>query len=46
VGGGCPKCPKVGDGHFGHVRFKTFLIFDFDGHLVRVPFSLKGDRNV
>jgi hypothetical protein len=33
-GGGCPKCPKVGDGHVGHVRFKIFLIFDFDGHLV------------
>ena len=24
----------LGDGHFGHVRFKIFLIFDFDGHLV------------
>ena len=32
-GGGCPKCPKLDDGHFGHVRFKVFLIFDFDGHL-------------
>ena len=33
-GGGCPKCPKLGVGHFGHIRFKIFLIFDFDGHLV------------
>jgi hypothetical protein len=32
--GGCPKCPKLGVGHFGHIRFKIFLIFDFDGHLV------------
>ena len=32
--GGCPKCPKLGIGHFGHIRFKIFLIFDFDGHLV------------
>ncbi len=22
------------DGHFGHVRFKIFVNFDFDGHLV------------
>jgi hypothetical protein len=22
-------------GHFGHVRFKIFVNFDFDGHLVR-----------
>jgi hypothetical protein len=32
--GECPFCPLLGDGHFGHVRFKIFLIFDFDGHLV------------
>jgi hypothetical protein len=32
--GGCPKCPKLGDGHFGHIRFKIFLVFDFYGHLV------------
>ena len=32
----CPLCPKLGDGHFGHVRFKSFVIFDFDGHLVVV----------
>ena len=31
---GCPKYPLLGDGHFGHIRFKIFLIFDFDGHLV------------
>jgi hypothetical protein len=31
--GGCPKCPLLLDGHFGHVRFKTFLFFEFDGHL-------------
>jgi hypothetical protein len=24
----------LSDGHFGHLRFKIFLIFDFDGHLV------------
>lgn len=29
----CPFCPELGDGHFGHVRFKTFLFVDFDGHL-------------
>jgi hypothetical protein len=33
VGGGCPLCPSLGDGHFGHVRFKKFLFFEFDGHL-------------
>ena len=32
-GVGCPFCPELGDGHFGHVRFKTFLFVDFDGHL-------------
>jgi hypothetical protein len=32
--GGCPKCPSLGDGHFGHLRFKFFLKIDFDGHLV------------
>ena len=31
---GCPFFPELGDGHFGHLRFKIFLIFDFDGHLV------------
>jgi hypothetical protein len=24
----------LGDGHFGHLKFKIFLFFDFDGHLV------------
>jgi hypothetical protein len=32
--GGCPKCPKLGVGHFGHIRFKFFLKIDFDGHLL------------
>jgi hypothetical protein len=31
--GECPFCGELGDGHFGHLRFKNFLIFDFDGHL-------------
>ena len=31
---GCPFCLELGDGHFGHVRFKNFVNFDFDGHLV------------
>ena len=31
---GCPKCPLLCDGHFGHLKFKIFLNFDFDGHLV------------
>ena len=32
--GECPICSELGDGHFGHVRFKTFLFSDFDGQLV------------
>ena len=32
--GECPFFRLLGDGHFGHLRFKIFLIFDFDGHLV------------
>jgi hypothetical protein len=32
----CPFCSSLGDGHFGHTRFKLFLIFDFDGHFVVV----------
>ena len=31
--GECPFFRLLGDGHFGHLRFKIFLIFDFDGHL-------------
>jgi hypothetical protein len=30
--GGCPKCPQLGDGHFGHSRFKIFANFEIDGH--------------
>jgi len=33
---GCPLCPRLGVGHFGHIRFKNFLFFDFDGHSVVV----------
>ena len=40
--GGCPKCPSLGDGHFGHLRFKFFLKIDFDGHLVGGDFALFG----
>ena len=29
----------LGDGHFGHVRFKNFVNFDFDGHLVQDRFG-------
>jgi len=32
--GECPFFGELGDGHFGHTRFKKFLIFDFDGHKV------------
>ena len=32
--GECPFFTLLGDRHFGHLRFKIFLIFDFDGHLV------------
>ena len=28
--------PELCDGHFGHARFKFFVIFNFDGHLVSV----------
>ena len=40
-GGECPMCPELRDGHFGHARFKFFVIFDFDGHLVSVLFDLR-----
>jgi hypothetical protein len=30
----CPICLMLSDGHFGHVKFKFLLDFDFDGHLV------------
>ena len=40
--GGCPKCPSLGDGHFGHVRFKFFLKIDFNGHLVGGEFATFG----
>jgi hypothetical protein len=33
-GGECPFFGELGDGHFGHTRFKKFLMFDFDGHTV------------
>ena len=29
-------------GHFGHVRFKFFVNFDFDGHLVGGVFDSVG----
>ena len=32
--GGVQSAGSLGDGHFGHVRFKFFVNFDFDGHLV------------
>ena len=35
---GCPFFPELGDGHFGHLRFKIFVNFDFDGHLVQGRF--------
>jgi len=38
LGGECPICPELCDGHFGHARFKLFVIFNFDGHLVSVLF--------
>jgi hypothetical protein len=31
--GECPICSELSDGHFGHLRFKIFVNFDFDGHL-------------
>jgi hypothetical protein len=31
--GGAHNAPLLGDGHFGHARFKKFSFFDFDGHL-------------
>ena len=34
-------CPELCDGHFGHARFKFFVIFDFDGHLVTVLFGMR-----
>ena len=37
-GGECPICSELGGGHFGHARFKFFVIFNFDGHLVMVQF--------
>ena len=42
-GGECPICLELGGGHFGHARFKFFVIFNFDGHLVAVLFSAIGD---
>ena len=32
--GGVQSAGSLGDGHFGHVRFKFFLKIDFDGHLL------------
>jgi hypothetical protein len=32
--GECPFFGELGDGHFGHIRFKKIPIFDFDGHMV------------
>lgn len=37
--GECPICSELGDGHFGLVRFKNFVNFDFDGHLVQDRFG-------
>jgi hypothetical protein len=34
-------CPELSDGHFGHARFKLFVIFNFDGHLVSVLFDMR-----
>ena len=31
--GGVQSAPWLGDGHFGHARFKFLSFFDFDGHL-------------
>ncbi len=36
--GGVQSAGSLGDGHFGHVRFKFFVKFDFDGHLVHGTF--------
>ena len=41
LGGECPLCPELCDGHFGHARFKFFVIFDFDGHLVAMLFDMR-----
>ena len=41
LGGECPICPELCDGHFGHARFKLFVIFNFDGHLVSVLFDMR-----
>ncbi len=32
--GECPFFGGLGDGHFGHIRFKKFLILYFGGHKV------------
>lgn len=40
VRGGDQSAPSLGDGHFGHVRFKFFLKIDFDGHLVGGDFCV------
>jgi hypothetical protein len=40
-GGECPICPELCNGHFGHARFKFFVIFNFDGHLVSVLFDMR-----
>ncbi len=37
----CPICPELCGGHFGHARFKFFVIFNFDGHLVTVLFDMR-----
>ena len=34
-------CPELSDGHFGHARFKLFVIFNFDGHLVAMLFDMR-----
>ena len=34
-------CPELSDGHFGHVRFKIFVIFNFDGHIGSVLFGVR-----
>jgi hypothetical protein len=32
--GECPFFGELGDAHFGHTRFKKFLILYFGGHVV------------